>query len=154
MSSLTAFCLSPGITVELTDLVLVEFAVVIGFAYLISGTRGFELAFAANALLLGLIKFVTDYTDRSDLPVALSGILGGVFAGVLASRQLTLSFGLRVLGRFGGFVFAAAGAIKIVTDFCDPFDILLGAVAVVAGGLLWLHTGRTGSLRAPPRAEG
>ncbi len=136
-----AFLLSPGITPLLTDLVLVEFVLLSGALYRLAGPRGFEAAVALNALLLGAIKLATDYTDLLDLPVALAGLVGGLFCLVgLAGRPRRPRLP-KGLVRTLALVLGAVGLLKAGLDFYDPFDLLLSAVVMVLA-FWWLVPGR------------
>ncbi len=149
--AVTDFCLSPGVTPFLTSLVVVEFALVTGLAYTVAGGRGFEVAVAGNAMVLGLFKLVSDYRDLGDLPISFAALGGGLAATLLAARRVRLSDARRTILRAGGLLVALVGWVKIALDFCDPFDLLLGATAVVAGILVWTY-GQASRVPAPPPA--
>ena len=149
---MTDFQLSPGITPELTDAVLLLFAVSVGVAYAWRGGWGLELAVGANALLLGVIKLITDYSDPLDVPVALAGIVGGLLV-LLAVLRPGSPFGShRGSEILIGVLLFLIGAYKILRDFYDPFDLLLAALIAVIG--VWLITGRYGNRRLSPGPTG
>jgi hypothetical protein len=147
---LGAFHLSPGITPELADLFVVELPILVGLAYGLWGRRGVEVAFGLNGVALGVVKFVTDPTDLPDVVVALAGVIGG--AAILASRFGSPSswFPPPLLWQALGGVVLVIGVIKILRDFYDPFDLLLGDACVVSGGWLLIGTvTRPGSYGRP-----
>jgi hypothetical protein len=130
---MTDFNLSPGITPELTDLFLLEFTVVLGVAYFWRGGRAVELVIGLNAVALGVIKAVTDWSDLPDLAVALAAIVAGGALSVqalLPGGRLPAPAALWVVIGLGA---VALGLIKVALDFYDPFDLLLAALTVVAG---------------------
>jgi hypothetical protein len=145
----TGFLLSPGITPQLTDLFVLEFPLAVVFAYFLRGRQGLELAFGLNALVLAVIKLVTDISDPEDVAVALAVLAGGlgVLYPLLAARGARLSFGVSVL--VGGIA-GALGCFKALADFYDPFDLLLADLGIVTG--LWL--GRPLFERWFPRLKG
>ncbi len=147
------FCLSPGVTPFLTSLVVVEFALVTGLAYTVAGARGFEASVAGNAVFLGLFKLVSDYRDLGDLPISFAALGGGVVAILLAARRIRVSDARRTILRAGGLLVALVGWAKIALDFCDPFDLLLGATAVVAGILVWAYGQAVRPHSPPPGAS-
>lgn len=132
---MTGFLLSPGITPQLTDLFVLEFPLAVGFAYFLRGRQGFELAVGLNALVLAVIKLVTDISDPEDVAVALGVLAGGlgVLYPLLAPRLAPLPF--RVTVPLGAVV-GALGCLKALGDFYDPFDLLMADLGIVTG--LWL----------------
>ena len=146
---MSGFLLSPGITPELTDVFVLELPIVLGAAYLLGGRRGFELAFAANAIVLAIVKLVTDYSDPWDDAVALSALFGGgLWIRVREGGGVSGVAARTVLGLIGivSFLF---GLVKL-TDFYDPFDLLLADAAIVCGiALLVLPRGPASGPKAP-----
>lgn len=132
---MTQFLLSPGITPQLTDLFVLEFPIAVGFAYFLKGSKGVELVIGLNALVLAVIKIVTDYSDPYDDLVSVAVLAGGlgVLYPLLVSGAPHLSFGVGVTL---GAVVGALGLFKAAGDFYDPFDLLMADMGVVAG--LWL----------------
>ncbi len=129
---MSGFLLSPGITPELTDVFVIELPIVLGAGYLFGGRRGFELAFAANAIVLAIVKLVTDYFDPWDDAVALSALVGGgLWVLVRESGGVRGRTSWTVIG-LAGLVAILFGLVKL-TDFYDPFDLLLADAAVVCG---------------------
>ena len=142
--------MSPGITPELVGLFVVELPILVGLAYAMGGRKGVELAFALNAVALGLVKLATDLSDLLDLPVALAGLAGG--AAILRAHYDASWMWLPpvLLWKILGAAVLLVGAYKILRDFYDPFDLLLGDVCVVAGAWLLLGTvSRPGSRPRP-----
>jgi hypothetical protein len=134
----SVFQLSPGITPELTDAFVIELPLALGTGYLVGRRAGFEFAFALNVLALGLVKFLTDYADPWDDLVSAAAVLGGGFwiptmRGALNGRRL-----LRSSLAVAGLVFVVLGVVKL-TDFYDPFDLLLADGVIVAGLALWVY---------------
>jgi xanthine/uracil permease len=148
---MTAFNLSPGITPELTDAVLAEFVGLLAIAYVAWGGRGVELVVGANALALGAIKLLTDYSDLGDWPVAFGGIIAGAWVVWSALRDRRPRLRHRTLELVVGVVAMLIGLVKAARDFYDPFDLTLAGTLFACG--LWLVSGRYGSDRAaPPRS--
>ena len=141
-----AFQLSPGITPLLTDVLVVEFVLLAGGLYRLAGPRGFEFAVALNALILGAIKLVTDYTDLLDLPVALAGLIAGALylaRLVPATRQWSAP---TAAVRGGALILGVIGVAKVALDFYDPFDVLLGLLEMVLS-FWWLTASRAAGAR-------
>ncbi|MCI4330781.1 MAG: hypothetical protein L3K19_02895 [Thermoplasmata archaeon] len=132
---MTGFLLSPGITPQMTDLFVLEFPIALGFGYFLQGRRGVELVVALNAVVLALIKLTTDLPDPWDVLVAVGVLAGGLGVAypLLAEGAPRLSFGLSV-GL--GAVVGALGCLKALSDFYDPFDLLMADLGIVTG--LWL----------------
>ena len=143
---MSQFLLSPGITPELTDLMVFLFPLSVTVGYLLHRTRGFPAAFAANALLLGALKLYTDYNDPYDVPVALAGLLAGLIWLGLLRRAKPPGLALGSLLVALGVIFVALGIFKASTDPLDPFDLLQSMTAVGAGLALAVE----GSLRRQP----
>ncbi len=139
---MSGFALSPGITPELTDAVILEFALLLAILIAWRGAEGAQLAVAINAVVLGAIKIATDYSDLGDLPVALAGIGAGALLlwANLGGRTPWRAHRATELGI--GALLIATGAIKVVLDFYDPFDLLLAALVIAIG--LWFVLGRYG----------
>lgn len=132
---MTEFLLSPGITPQLTDLFVLEFPIAVGFALFLRGRRGVELVIGLNALALAVIKLVTDYSDPWDDLVALAALAGGVL--VLQPLFTGRSGGMGVgAATFAGGAIGAIGCLKALSDFYDPFDLLLADLGIVTG--LWI----------------
>lgn len=129
--------LSPGFTPELTDLFVIELPVAVGLGYLLDRKEGFEIAFAANALVLGLVKLVTDYSDVLDAPVFLAAIAGGAGWLLVATGVLERGSTLRLMGFVLGSTCVLMGLLKL-QDFYDPLDLLLADTLIVTGVALWL----------------
>ncbi len=134
---MSGFVLSPGITPLLTDLFVVEFPILLAFGYLWKAGRGIELAIAANALAMSLIKLVTDYSDLYDDLVAGATLLSGglllVHAASSSRPRVPAARALEVLIAVGAI---GLGLTKIRTDFYDPFDALLADLGVVSGAIV------------------
>ncbi len=132
---MTGFLLSPGITPQLTDLFVLEFPLALGFAYFLRGRQGVELIVGLNALVLAVIKLVTDPSDLWDVIVAVGVAAGGVAVlyPLLVPAASPLSFRASVV--LGGTV-GALGCLKALSDFYDPFDLLMADLGIVAG--LWV----------------
>jgi hypothetical protein len=132
-----AFHLSPGITPLLTDVALLIVLVPLGLGFALGGRRGFLVGFVLGSVVVSVIKLVTDWPDPWDDLVALAALGAALTwgAGELypsSPRQpswpLTVAVGLSA---------SALGLVKVVTDFLDPFDLLVALAAVTAGvGLL------------------
>ncbi len=145
------FDLSPGITPGLVDFFVVEILLAIGLGYAWKRGRGVELAFAANALLLGLIKLGTDYPDFNDDLVSLGAILAGTAFLVRDARpELGKRVGRYAFGLIGLYA-VIIGAIKIAYDFSDPFDLMLATATIVTG--VWLVVLPPGAETARPTPE-
>lgn len=152
------FVLSPGISPELAEAFVVVVPIATGIAYALRPRYGPEVALAACAVALGAIKLATDLSDAYDVPVALAAVVGGtVFA---LARLLPAAIvrapwrrtALVVLGLFCALV----GGLKLF-DFYDPFDVLLGDVAIVAGVALVydaVHTFRGRRATSAPSEQG
>lgn len=136
---MSSFLLSPGITPELTDVFVIELPLALAAGYLFGRRGGFEYALAANALVLGLIKVVTDFADPWDDAVSLAALLGGALWILTIGGRRSDRTRLRGSIALAGLAFVALGILKIVTDFYDPFDILLADTAIAAGGALWVY---------------
>jgi hypothetical protein len=134
----TGFMLSPGFTPELTDFFVIELPLAVGLGYLFGRRLGFEIAFAANTLILGLVKLVTDYSDLPDAVVALGAIAAGLAWLLLATQVLRGPRALRTLGWGLGAFCVLLGVLKL-QDFYDPLDLLLGDALIIAGVALWLR---------------
>ena len=147
---MSGFLLSPGITPELTDVFVLELPIALGVGYLLGGRRGFELAFAANAVVLAIVKLVTDYFDPWDDAVALSALFaGGLWIGVREGGGVGGRAARTILGVVG-IASLLFGLLKL-TDFYDPFDLLLADAAIVSGiALLVLRRERLSDPAAPP----
>lgn len=143
---MSGFLLSPGITPELTDIFVTELPIALGLGYLLGRRVGFEFAFALNALVLGIIKLVTDYSDLEDDAVSLAAILGGIFWMASSRGLLDERRGLRGLVSVLGLLFVLIGLLKL-QDFYDPFDLLLADLVIVSGIALWVF--RRGCWAAP-----
>jgi hypothetical protein len=144
---MSSFRLSPGITPELTDLFVVVVPLAVGFGYLLWRRRGFELAFALSAIVLGGIKLYTDSPDLPDDVVAGSAILAGVLWALLATGAFRIRRGSWIpVAVLGGFV--------KLRDFYDPFDLLLADCIMVAGLAIVLYArGRLTPPSESPDAE-
>jgi peptidoglycan/LPS O-acetylase OafA/YrhL len=127
------FFLSPGISPELTDIVLLLFPLALILGYLLDRDRGFPVAFAAATIALGAIKFWTDYTDLYDVPVALGGVVVGAAWMGLVLHGRDPGRALAVLMVVIGVGAIAVGALKAYTDPLDPFDLLQAVTAAGAG---------------------
>lgn len=147
---MSGFVLSPGITPMLTDLFVLELPIALGVGFFAARGRGFEIVFAANLLLLGIIKAITDYADLPDLVVAVSGIIGGSVWLELAVRRVPRERPYGGLLAALGPLLVVVGAIKL-TDFYDPFDLLLADAVIVAGAALWWYR-RPRSVSSPDAA--
>ncbi len=135
---MSGFLLSPGITPELTDVFVVELPIVVGLGYLFGKRTGFEIAFALNALALGVVKGVTDYLDLPDVIVAAAAIVGGALWLAVATGQLPPGRARRTVFPVLAPIFVIVGLSKL-TDFYDPFDILLADAVIVAAAALWTY---------------
>jgi len=142
---MSGFALSPGITPELTDAVILESALLLAVLIAWRGAEGAQLAVALNAVALGAIKLATDYSDLGDLPVALAGVGAGAFV-LWANLGDPTRYRPHRAAEIGvGAVLMAIGATKATLDFYDPFDLLLAALVIAIG--LWLVLGRYGRPR-------
>ena len=140
-----SFQLSPGITPELVSTVVVAFPLVLMAGYLLGRGRGFEAAFAASAVALSVVKFLTEPGDLGDDVVALVGAAAGAtmlrLALVSGGRFPVPRPGLALVGLLGVLI----GAVKAIGDPLDPYDLLLAAVLLASGAFLvafWVHGGR------------
>jgi hypothetical protein len=147
----SVFQLSPGITPELTDIFVIELPLALALGYLLDRRTGFELAFALNAVALGVIKFVTDFSDPWDDLVSLGAVLGGGLWMGITHGWTNHHRALRIVAVAVGVFALVVGLIKL-DDFYDPFDLLL-ADSVIASGiaLLAYRNGYPGRTVGPAR---
>jgi len=125
------FALSPGITPAIVDVVVLEFPVAVAAGLHFAGRRGVLAAFALNSVGLGAYKFATDYTDFWDAVLALAAVaLGLVILAVAMGRPLP---GPWPAWTVVGVIAMSLAAIKVRTDFYDPFDLLLSVVLGLLG---------------------
>lgn len=152
--------MSPGITPELTDLFVIAVPIALGLAYGWRPQGGLEIAFGALAIALGLVKLWTDLPDLPDDSVALAALLTGIGTLLVRLRRFPTLLAARVGIAAASGVAIGLGALKIQTDFLDPFDILVSDAALVGGA--WLLLGAWRARRSPgalrdivhPPAEG
>ena len=135
---MSAFQLSPGITPELTDAFVIELPLALAAGYLFGRRVGFEVAMALNAVALGVVKFLTDYADPWDDLVSAAAVLGGGFWIPTVRGALNGRRPLRTALAIAGLVCVLIGVYKL-TDFYDPFDLLLADCVIVAGLALWVY---------------
>ncbi|MCI4351996.1 MAG: hypothetical protein L3K14_01215 [Thermoplasmata archaeon] len=153
---MTGFLLSPGITPALVGACSVEIPLAFGLAYVFFRGRGLEVAIGLNTVGLAAIKIYTDYADLYDLLLAVVILAAGLV-------WLVLSFSWHRsparLIRGGSMALATLvvplGAIKVISDFYDPFDIFLACLGILAGAFLlrWSLSGPSW-LRYSPRRTG
>ncbi len=149
------FDLSPGITPLLTDIFVLLVPLSIGLEQVARRTPLVgSLALPGCLLLMASIKLFTDYSDPPD------ALLAGW--GVLLSLTLPSVYLIRAesIGRGRALTFLVAlgaggvllGAIKVRTDFFDPFDLLLSVLLVLAGAALvgWVIEKRRVPLASAP----
>jgi len=150
---MSGFLLSPGITPELTDVFVIELPLALAAGYLFGRRTGFEVAFALNTLALGVVKLVTDFPDIWDDIVSVSALLGGGLWLATTLRLLDGRTSLRSVCAVAGLIFVVAGLAKL-TDFYDPFDLLLADAVIVSGIALWVYRhGYPGATAAPSSAS-
>jgi hypothetical protein len=135
---MSVFLLSPGITPELTDVFVIELPLALAVGYLFGRRTGFEVAFALNALALGVVKLVTDFPDVWDDLVSFSALFGGGLWLVTTLRMVDGRSSLRWVSAAAGLFFVLVGLAKL-TDFYDPFDLLLADAVIVSGIALWVY---------------
>lgn len=141
--------MSPGITPELTDLFVIAVPIALGLGYGLRPQDGLEIAFGALAIMLGFVKLWTDLPDLPDDSVALAALMTGIGILLVRLRRFPTLLAARVAIAAASGVAIGLGALKIQTDFLDPFDILVSDAALVGGA--WLLLGawrarRSGSL--------
>jgi hypothetical protein len=96
------------------------------------------------------VKFITDFSDPWDDLVSLAAALGGAFwLGIThgwTNPGRALRNGVLSVGVFAILI----GLIKL-TDFYDPFDLLLADAVIAAGiALVVYHRGYPGRTVVPP----
>lgn len=144
------FRLSPGITPVLTDLAVLALPLALAVGYLAAERRGVEVALGGVTGVLGLVKLLTDWHDLLDLPVALGGLAIG---GSTIATALDLRAVDRLPGpawRAFGLLAVLVGAIKIRTDFLDPFDVELAALILALGLMVLAARGIFARFRGLP----
>ena len=134
---MTGFLLSPGITPALVSACAVELPLALGLGYLFYRDRGLEVAIGLNAVGLAAIKIYTDYADIFDLLLAVVVLAAGLAWLVLRlspdrSPSRLIRGGSMALATFA----VPLGAIKVISDFYDPFDTFLACMGILAGALL------------------
>lgn len=139
---MSGFLLSPGITPELTDAFVLELPLALALGYFAARGYGLELAFLLNLLALGVVKWITDWSDPLDDVVAASALLGGALWLALLHGRPRRARLRSLLGAVLGPFLVLVGALKL-TDFYDPFDLLLADAVVVAGIALWWYRHRS-----------
>ncbi|MCI4347809.1 MAG: hypothetical protein L3J97_04225 [Thermoplasmata archaeon] len=155
---MTGFLLSPGITPALVSACSVELPLTLGLAYVLYRGRGLEVAIGLNAVAFAAIKIYTDFSDVFDLVIAVVVLFAGVVWLVLSRSPTRSPSGLI---RGVSFLLAALalplGALKVISDFYDPFDTFVACLGIVAGALLfrWALSGPSGlrNGRDPLRQE-
>jgi hypothetical protein len=139
VSAFEGFLLSPGITPFITDASLVLYVLGPAIGAIVGGRRGLIASFAAVSVLVSIIKLVTDWSDLWDDVVSVARADARAQAGE-PPRASFLMLGAAAV---------ALGFVKVISDFYDPFDMLVAFSAIIAGLALlrfWTLPGRA----APP----
>jgi len=132
---MSGFNLSPGITPFITDIAILCFVISFGLAAFLSrrsGVRPSLLILGIDSVLVSVFKLYTDYTDFWDALLAVIILIEAIFVIQSGSRKLTLQSGLTTkLGLVFGILGIVLSADKILSDFYDPFDLLLSCQGVL-----------------------
>jgi hypothetical protein len=134
---MTGFLLSPGLTPELTDVFVIEVPLALGAGMILARRTGLGWALLLNLLVLGIIKYLTDASDLHDDIVSIGAMVSAIAVGL--SLRVPRVRGLRVFEFLLGLFALGIGIWKAVSDFYDPFDLLLSDMLMLAG--LWLLIG-------------
>jgi hypothetical protein len=148
VSAFEGFLLSPGITPFITDASLVLYVLGPAIGAIVGGRRGLIASFAAVSVLVSIIKLVTDWSDLWDDVVSVAG-LGAPLLLARADARAQAGEPPRASFLMLGAAAVALGFVKVISDFYDPFDMLVAFSAIIAGLALlrfWTLPGRA----APP----
>lgn len=146
------FVLSPGITPFVTDVTLLAFAGLLGLGYLLRGGLGLLGGLAVDGVAMAVYKLATDLPDPYDDAVSIAALL-------LAAILLASLLRGRLPGRSGlwtavGIVGAVVAASKVLSDFYDPWDLLLAIDLGLVGMYLAVPSVRRRDGLTPPKATG
>ena len=129
------FNLSPGITPFITDVAILGFVLSFGLAAFLSrksGLRPALLVLGVDSVLVSVFKLYTDYTDFWDALLAVIILIEALFVIQLGASKPNLQWGLtRNLALVIGILGLVLSADKIVSDFYDPFDLLLSCQGIL-----------------------
>jgi len=132
---MSGFNLSPGITPFITDIAILGFVVSFGLAAFLSrrsGLRPSLLILGIDSVLVSVFKLYTDYADFWDALLAVIILIEALFVIQSGSRKPKLRSGFtRKLALVFGIVGLVLSADKILSDFYDPFDLLLSCQGVL-----------------------
>ncbi|MHB1869141.1 MAG: hypothetical protein ACYCPP_09385, partial [Nitrososphaerales archaeon] len=126
---MSGFNLSPGITPFIADIAILGLVLSFGLAAFLSrrsGLRPALLVLGIDSVLVSVFKLYTDYADFWDALLAMIILIEALFVIQLGSRKSKLQSGLtRKLALVFGILGLVLSADKILSDFYDPFDLLL-----------------------------
>lgn len=141
--------LSPGITPFITDVTLLAFAGLLGLGYLLRGGLGVLGGIAVDGIAMAVYKLATDLPDPYDDAVSIVALLLGAIlvAALLRGRLPGSSHAWTVIGIVGALVAVS----KVVSDFYDPWDLLLAIDLGLLGTYLALPSIRRRDGLTPPK---
>lgn len=129
---MAGFSLSPGITPFITDFVILIVVLSIGLSVIGSGGKWTSITLGLDSLALSLFKIYTDYFDPWDTLLAfLIAMESVVLIATLNSKNRTDFHRAIYLSLSLPVVFLSL--YKVVSDFYDPFDLLLSCLGIVCG---------------------
>lgn len=143
------FVLSPGITPFVTDVTLLAFAGLLGLGYLLRGGLGVLGGIAVDAIAMAVYKLATDLPDPYDDLVSLAALLlGAILVVALLNGRLP---GSSHVWTAIGIVGAILAVSKVLSDFYDPWDLLLAIDLGLLGMYLALPSVRRRDGLTPPK---
>ena len=144
------FVLSPGITPFVTDVTLLAFAGLLGLGYLLRGGLGVLGGIAVDAIAMAVYKLATDLPDPYDDLVSLAALLLGavLVTALLRGRLPGSSHAWTAIGIVG----ALLAVSKVLSDFYDPWDLLLAIDLGLLAMYLAVPSVRRRDGLTPPKA--
>lgn len=136
---MSGFNLSPGITPFITEMAIIGFALTFGLTAIYSKapSKAFYLAVGLNALALSVFKIYTDYFDFWD---AFLGLIIATEAIVLIVGRLRVpsnwNRGARLIATILVAIVISLSVYKILSDFYDPYDVLLSCLGILGGAAI------------------
>jgi hypothetical protein len=132
---MSGFNLSPGITPLITDVAFAGFALSFGICFALfqkSHPRAIFIALGIDSIALSVFKIYTDYLDFWDVVLSVFILTEGLMTlsvPALENRSILLRLGIYVVVGLG----IAFSLYKVLSDFYDPYDLLLSCCGIVCG---------------------